>query len=249
LRQLIAIVALLIGSQYAWAELTVTVREAQTIVTVTPEIITQLKTVDGDNIGEAVREVGPSVVNAEKPAAVLSIKSDRDLTKSIVKIRSSTAKAVKIADGLYVVSAPGKHTLQIDVISEGPLQWDDETVTVEVGTPTPEPDPIPDIPEDRFDNIGQRVAVWAAGISGNQQVAAVYAAHADMLRGDPSHSINSVGDSLVHALAALPEAAGFVDVRKNIAADLVQRWSLGGLGRVDLADYYSAIAIGLGGAQ
>ena len=145
MRPLIAILALLMGSATALAELTVTVKDARTIITVTPEIITQIETVDGDRIGQAVREVGPPVVKPSAPSVVLLLQSDRDLAKSLVKIRSSTAEAVKVDDATYVVSKPGTHTLQVNVISDGPLQWDDETVTVTVGeSPTPEPAPDPD---------------------------------------------------------------------------------------------------------
>lgn len=143
-RPLIGILTLLLCSQAALAELTVTVKPAQTIVTVTPEIVTQLETVDGEKIGEAVREVGPAAVRPATPAAVLSIKSDRDLSKSLVKIRSATAEAAKVSDSIYVVSKPGKHVLQVNVISDNPLQWDDQTVTVIVGNPEPEPLPPPD---------------------------------------------------------------------------------------------------------
>ncbi len=143
-RPLIGILTLLLCSQAALAELTVTVKPAQTVVTVTPEIVTQLETVDGEKIGEAVREVGPAVVRPATPAAVLSIKSDRDLSKSLVKIKCTTADVQMIETGVYVVSKAGRHVLDVNVISESPLQWDDETVTVTVGdVPPPEPGPTP----------------------------------------------------------------------------------------------------------
>lgn len=143
MRPLIAILALLMCSAQAWAELTVTVKPAQTVVTVTPEIITQLQSADGDKIGDAIREVGPAVVQPAVPAAVVTVKSDRDLSKSLVKIKCVTADVLKIEQGVYVVAKAGTHTIDINVISEAPLQWDDETVTVTVGQPTPPPDPPP----------------------------------------------------------------------------------------------------------
>lgn len=127
----------------ALAELTVTTRDAQTVVTVTPEIITQLQTIDGDKIGDAIREVGPAVVQPAVPAAVVTVKSDRDLSKSLVKIKCVTADVLKIEQGVYVVAKAGTHTIDINVISEAPLQWDDESVTVTVGEPTPPPPPPP----------------------------------------------------------------------------------------------------------
>lgn len=141
MRPLIAVVVLLMGSATAWADLTVTVKDAQTIVTVTPEIITQIETVDGDKIGQAVREVGPAVVQPVSPAAVISLKSDRDLATSLVKIKCKTAEVALVETGVYVVTKAGTHVVDVNVISESPLQWDDESVTVTVGEPTPPPDP------------------------------------------------------------------------------------------------------------
>lgn len=249
MRPLIAIIALLLCSSTALAELTVTVKPAQTVVTVTPEIITQLETVDGDKIGDAIREVGPAVVQPAVPAAVLTVKSDRDLKKSLVRIKCPTADVLKIEQGVYVVAKAGTHTISVNVISEAPLQWDDETVTVTVGTPEPKPDPVPDIPLDRFDNLGQRVGQWSATVVDRKPIAAVYLAHAAMLRSDPSKTINDVSNSLVRSLVGLAGHDGLLDVRKNIQADLSQRWSRDQLGRIDLADYYSAVATGLGGVQ
>lgn len=130
------------------ADLTVTVKDAATSVTVTPETLTQVVTVDGDKIGQAVREIGAAVVKPSAPAVVLMLKSDRDLTKSLVKIRSRTTDVQLVETGVYVVTKAGKHELEVNVISESPLQWDDEIVTVTVGdAPTPEPDPTPDDPD------------------------------------------------------------------------------------------------------
>lgn len=127
------------------ADLTVTTRDAQTVVTVTPETLTQIQTVDGDKIGQAVREFGPAVVRPASPAVVVGIKSDRDLAKSLVKIKCTTADVQMIETGVYVLSTPGTHVLDVNVISESPLQWDDELVTITVGeSPAPDPDPTPE---------------------------------------------------------------------------------------------------------
>jgi hypothetical protein len=145
LRPVIAFLTVALLSATAFADLTVTVKDAQTVVTVTPEIVTQLQTVDGDKIGQAVREVGPPEVKQPAPAAVVSLKSNRELAKSLVKIKCATADVLLVETGVYVVAKPGTHVLDVNVISESPLQWDDQTVTVVVGDVVP-PDPKPPEP-------------------------------------------------------------------------------------------------------
>ena len=143
MRPLIAILAMFLGSSPVLAELTVTMRDAQTVVTVTPEVLTQLQTTSGDNIGQAVREIGHATTKPATPAVVVYLKSDRNIAQALVKIKCATASVQMIEPGVYVVATAGRHILDVNVISESPLQWDDETVTVTVG-PAPIPDPTPD---------------------------------------------------------------------------------------------------------
>lgn len=166
MRPLIALLMLLLCSGQAFAELTVTSRDAQTVVTVTPEIVTQIQTTDGTKIGQAVRETGPAATKPASPAVLIYVQSDRDLTKSLVKIKCSTADVKMIETGVYVVSTAGKHVLDVNVISEAPLQWDDESLTVTVGgtpppgpTPDPKPDPKPDPPPTPID-ISKTEGAW-----------------------------------------------------------------------------------------
>lgn len=142
-KSLIAAVALLLCSSLAYAELTVTTKSAQVVVTVTPSIVTQIETVDGDKIGDAIFSVGKPTIQPAAPAAVLQIKSDRDLATSLVKIKCRTAEAVLVSQGVYVVTTPGTHDLDVNVISEQPLQWDDEQLTITVGKAEPPPPPPP----------------------------------------------------------------------------------------------------------
>src|SRR5690606_5406344 len=132
-----------------------------------PEIVTQIQTVDGAKIGEAVRETGPAATKPASPAVLIYVQSDRDLAKSLVKIKCSTADVKMIETGVYVVSTAGRHVLDVNVISESPLQWDDESVTITVGppgpgpgpgpTPDPKPDPQPDPGVAPIDGPGLRV--------------------------------------------------------------------------------------------
>lgn len=239
----------------AIAELSIEVSAAKSVQTITPETVTQVVAEDGTNIGEPIREVGEPIVKEGQPAALVSLTCDRDLSDAsnvLVRLKCATAKATVVKPGLYLFDTPGTHVVEVMVLGQNPLSIDEETISVTIGKPVPpvppEP-PTPDVPEDRFENIGQRAAKWAAGLPSRQEAAKVFVSHAELLRSDPSHTINSVSKSLSSALSVAPWSASYVEFRKMITADLAQRWDRDRLGRVDLADYYSAVALGIGGAK
>ena len=249
----VALAAMLFCSP-ALADLSAKVSAVKTVQTITPEIVTQMVAEDGTPIGAPVKEVGEPVVHEGQPAALLTITSDRDLSDGsnvLVRVKCKTGKATTLEPGAYLFNEPGTHAVDIMVLGQNPLSLDEESVEVVIGTPVPPVPPTPDVPADRFENIGQRVAIWTTGatFTGNARVAAIFKAHEAMLRADPSQTINSVSESLSRSLTALPEAAAYIDVRKAITADLAQRWSRDRLGRIDLADYYACVALGLGGVN
>lgn len=240
----------------ASADLTVTVKDAAVIRTTTPTIVTQL-TVDGQAFGDPVKTEGESVTESESPAKILLVASDVDLSKALVKLKCRTAAPKRADVGVFIVDEPGTHEIEVNVISEGPLRWDDELVTVTVGGPEPAPPepptppeppapPVPDIPGDEFGNLGQRVAQWASGLPSLSDLAEVYEEHAELLLSDQSATSGSVSQSLVLAIAGMPYAASYVELRKLINDDLASR---GVLARVPFAEYLSAIASGLKGAR
>jgi hypothetical protein len=127
-----------------WAQLSVTTKPAQSVITAVTIESMQLQTADGQPIGaEVSRELTP-VVRPGVPAVVVFVKHDRPIDDLLVKIKSRTAEAMQIEPGVYVVSKPGRHELEINVIGQNPLTWDDKTIVVEVGgSPTPGPGPTP----------------------------------------------------------------------------------------------------------
>lgn len=131
-------------------------------------------------------------------------------------------------------------------------------ITIDSLKPGPGPDPVvpgpdpvtPDpVPTDAFDNIGQRVFGWAQGIPGARKAAPMYARASELLAADQTQTIDSVSLYLVAELSKLVEFEDLLSVRKNINADLQQRWAINPLPRDVLADYYKAISIGLGASQ
>ncbi|MCA9131196.1 MAG: hypothetical protein KDB22_29130, partial [Planctomycetales bacterium] len=80
-------------------------------------------------------------------------------------------------------------------------------------------------------------------------VGAVYLKHAKELVESPSSSVESVSKKLVAAVeSTLAGDTAWVEVRKNINADLRARW-LSSNDKRWLSRYYVAIAAGLGVAQ
>ena len=143
-KSLIAAVALLLCSSLAYADLTVTTKAAQVVVTVTPSIVTQIETVDGDKIGDVIPSVGKPTIQPAAPAVIVQLKSDRDLSKSLVKIKCATADITMVEIGVYVVSKVGTHVLDVNVISSLSYDgWDDEQLTITVGKAEPPPPPPP----------------------------------------------------------------------------------------------------------
>lgn len=125
------------------AQLTVEVKSASVITTTESTIVQQLTTEDGTPIGMPTESEGPTVTDSGSPAAVLQIATERPIDEMLVKLKSKTCKATRISAGLYVVTEPGTHEIDVNVIGQSPLTWDDETVTVVVGDPAP-PEPLPD---------------------------------------------------------------------------------------------------------
>lgn len=111
--------------------------------------------------------------------------------------------------------------------------------------PTPPPDPIPDVPSDAFDNLGQRVAKWSAGLPKRLEVGNVYAKYSVELGTNPRLEIVPAFTAIgKERLAVLGEdGPKYNDVTSKINADLSAR---GPMGKGVLADYLAAIARGYG---
>ena len=152
----------------------------------------------------------------------------------------------------FFIYAVGKVYVYATTATKEPFSVVTERFVIEIGNPDvpddpDDPDvPTPTVPDDQFDNLGQRVAKWAAGLPKQKEVAAVYLAHVNLLLTDPSYTINSISLSLKTALYQIAEYPQYVNVIKNVQADLMQRWDRQPLNRVEFAAYYQAIAAGLG---
>lgn len=129
-----------------YADLSVTVKTAVMVETITPHITTQMQTTDGYALGSPTETIGEIEVREGQAVALIFIESGRDLADTanvLVKVRSKTTEVKSIDTGVYAVDTPGTHLINIVVLAQNPLSWDEAEVTVEVGEVEPPPSPIP----------------------------------------------------------------------------------------------------------
>lgn len=149
-----------------------------------------------------------------------------------------------------------KGTYQLEVIKYSQTAgFQSEMQLLEIGTdpdnpdPEPEPDdptPDPTVPDDVFDNLGQRVAGWAAGLPKRKEVGAIYRAVADQLDAAQIVTINDAAEKMRaerDKILTPDELSKWNVVGDKLKEDLTKRWPLT---RGEFAEYYRAIATGLG---
>lgn len=185
-----AIISLLLFVSPAWAQLSVTAKPSQSVVTVQTTESLQLQTIDGTAIGSPAKRVLAPTVRPGAPSVVLFVRHERPISELLVKIKCRTADVLTIEPGVYAIAKPGRHEIEVNVIGQNPLTWDDETLVVEVGpNPQPEPSPVPPGPtptpdDGSFDGLAAKVAAHARQLGQVQrnQIAGVLGAAADKMR-------------------------------------------------------------------
>lgn len=120
------------------------------------------------------------------------------------------------------------------------------TVGPPLPPPPPPPPPQPDVPADRFDNIGQRVALWSSGLQDRVAVGSIY---------------KTVAQRLLEEAITTGEAAGFIKLQRTALVGNDPAWnqviekinadsnSRGVRDRLTLSEYWKCIAIGFGVPQ
>lgn len=177
------------------------------------------------------------------PAAIITTTSQYKFM--LVKAYRSTggrAPLLKLDDTHWLLAGEGKYDIEATGFDPG---MEEATATVTLGPAPPDPDvppPAPDVPEDGFDNLGQRVAVWSAGIAGREKVGEAYRDVSRLLRNDPAQTINSAAAVLSTRLLLIPEYVNFKAVTPKINADGAART----FSRGTYADWLGCIAIGMG---
>lgn len=189
-------------------------------------------------------------------AAILKIKTEAKFVK--VKARKTlfeNGDVFKISNDEFLLVGSGKYAVEIATF-DPEKGIDEKTVSVELGdspqpvptpTPTPGPDvPTPDVPDDKFGNIGKKVATWSAGLPKRLELANVYKEASKRLDEDPASTITQVGEDLLKRRIEVlgTDIEKYSSFTEKLSADLKTIWPLG---RKDYSEYLLAISKGLGG--
>lgn len=111
--------------------------------------------------------------------------------------------------------------------------------------PEPEPQPEP-IPDDRFNNIGKRVADWTKGLPKAPDVATIYEKYSKLALSNQFYSVKDMQNALIAEREALlgNDRAAWSDFVARLTTDYTAQRALS-MDRTDLSEYWAAIAKGL----
>lgn len=110
--------------------------------------------------------------------------------------------------------------------------------------PGPGPEPSP-VPADEFDNIGQRVSQWTAGLAKRAEIGGAYKSVATEMLSGSIISINEGGAKLQELRSKIIGAdTKWDEAGKKLTDDLKSRFDAG-WDKEKLAKYYLAVAAGL----
>ncbi len=204
-----------------------------------------------------VRQVGDMLLVGEDSKPVLQsiglIQVATEASNVIVKVTDSernTVPVAKVDAKTYTVTQSGKLWVRVVCIDFTKNIYTDEESAFIVGPPLPPPPPppplpppVPPVPPDAFGNIGQRVASWSVNLAANAAVGAAYAKWAKELKSNPGITVNDAAASMATDLRAVQNYSQYSNMTTQINADLATRWPMS---KGVLADYWLAIALGLG---
>lgn len=217
-------------------------------------------------------QVAPSysiaVVEVETPAKHVLVEVNRLLERdgalllsadSVPTVQLVAAKGLAYGftgpDGLYLVKvissdptkglAIEKARVRIGSEPDGPDDPDD---------PDPPPGPNPSVPDDVFDNLGRRVASWAAKVDAAHrgkaaELSALYRDTASKLDEGRHATINAAAEVIAdgrNKILTGAAAAAWGEFNKSLNGDFNKRWPMS---RGLVVDYFGAIAAGLGAVK
>jgi len=215
------------------------------------------------NLGDGYQDLGDGVIilgengdPKEEWIGRLRLDGDFDTASIIVDDEDRTPiRFEKRSKSEFLILGTGRVYILATLVTQEPLNIEQRQFVLEIPEgdgpgpgpgPDPGPDPLP-VPDDAFDNIGKRVAEWTAGLNNREAIGRAFLETAEFARSTPSATINGVQQVLADKLASVPEYSDQYDTfRLNLSTDLQQRWPLR---RGVLADYYDAVAAGLGVSQ
>ena len=159
----------------------------------------------------------------------------------------------------YLIFGQGRIWITVTCVNADPFLFEQKQEILDVATPEPEPDdpdPDPDDPDpddgdddkagpddDRFDNIGKKIFGWSKDLPANAKLGEIYDEYAKKIRTSPQ-TIGMINTSLVKDLAAVNGYDKYKDLFQKLAEDSKSRWDGVTLNKVDISDYWAAIAKG-----
>lgn len=194
------ILLILLFPGIAEAELSVSIKQAKAEITTVKTERIQVKTEDGIPIGNPRIKEGEPEVSSGKPVVILFVKTDRPIGELLVKPKSDTCNPYLVEPGVYAISDPGTHRVDVNVIGQNPLSWEDKTVTFTVGDdpgPEPGPDPVPPTPDNGdFDGLQTKVRNYAKFLPAEdrRQIASILDVAADKMRSFEFRQIKQAQD-------------------------------------------------------
>lgn len=226
---------------------------AQTLEVQPGHVISGLK--NPQQVGDYIVVDKDSVPKLEQVALVRVKSEANNVIVKVSNLERNTVPVAKIDDRTYVVVGSGKLWVRCVCIDFQKNIYTDEETVVELGNvnpeplppaPNPNPNPSPTVPPDAWDNIGQRVATWTLGLPANKDIGQIYLKHANVLRTNPQVTINDESAALTADLSKISNYGMYTAFSTNINEDLKKRWSVSPMSKGVLADYWTAIALGLG---
>jgi hypothetical protein len=228
----------------ALADIDVTVLKTRALIGVdSPRIVGEVIIFNGDQ--------APSV----KPAAIITIVTDYKFLK--VNARTSlfeTSNLTKTAEGEYLIVGAGRFAVEVTAFDPD-KGIDQQTILVELEelSPVPKPDtpdnpsppaPAPNVPADKFDNLGQRVAKLSASFVKKSEVIANYKQASKDFNENQSVTVNQIFDKLntANILVLGSDYTSWKPFFDLVHSDMKTRWPIS---RLDLVQYFNAIIAGL----
>ena len=182
-----------------------------------------------------------SLLDIKSEAAIINVKAS-DVKRNPVEVSKLSRTQFAVVNDVDV-------WVQVTAIDFDKKIFVDETKVLKATnpTPTPQPDvptptPTPVVPNDQFDNMGQKVAELSKGLADNRVISKLYSDLAKELRSTPAMTVTEANTKLKNGLIAIPNfETNYGKVRDFLNTDITKRWPMS---KGVLADYWEAISKG-----
>ena len=226
-----------------FADISVDVKQAETLTgLINPKIVKDFVFFDDKS---EPKFVSVALLKVTTEAKFVKVKARKTLFEN--------ADITKLSETEFLLIGSGKYAVEVTTF-DPEKGIDEKVVAVELlPTPTPPgptppkpPGPTPIVPDDRFDNLGKRVAEWSRDLPKKSELATLYLQASKEINENSASTISEVGMNLNNRKNELlgPDLPKYQIFYDNLTNDLKARWPIG---RKDYADYLFVVYKGLGG--